>query len=124
MSEKAKQFGSGAIISAMVIFTVTGVFGWIGVTTAEVPALKAQAQAEFKHLNYNLNELKRTAQETNKQLKAYTEFHAINLSRITESLIGNKYKLMQLEEDCENNKVEISKCIQMNDSIGIKNESN
>lgn len=110
MSEKAKQFGSGAIISALVMFTLTGVFGWIGITTAEVPALKAQAQSEFKHLNTNISELTKTAKETNRQLQAYTEFHAVNLSRITESLVGHGYKLKELEKDCLENKQNIIKC--------------
>ena len=110
MSERTKQFGSGAIVSAMLIFTLTGVFGWIGVTTAEVPALKAQAQAEFMHLNKSIGELTMTAKETNKQLQAYTEFHAVNLSRLTEAIVGHGYEIRTLKKNCDENSLDIKKC--------------
>ena len=110
MSERTKQFGSGAIISAVLIFTLTGVFGWIGATTAEVPALKAQAQAEFMHLNKNISELTMTAKETNKQLQAYTEFHAVNLTRLTEAIVGHGYEIRTLKKDCDENSLDIKKC--------------
>ena len=110
MSERTKQFGTGAIISAMLIFTLTGVFGWIGVTTAEVPALKAQAQAEFMHLNKSIGELTMTAKETNKQLQAYTEFHAVNLSRLTEAIVGHGYEIKTLKKNCDENNMDIKKC--------------
>lgn len=110
MSERQKSFGSGAILTAMLIFAITGVMGWVGITASEVPALKATFKSEVGHLNKSLETLNITAKETNAQLKSYTEFHAVNLARITESLVTHKYRITELEKDCKENGNDIHNC--------------
>jgi len=110
MSEKTKSFGAGAILTGMIMFLVTGAMGMMWNNASHVPELEATFKTEIKHLNLSLNRLDATARETNKSLKAYTEYHAINIARITESLVTHKYKFNELEKDCDENRREIIKC--------------
>ncbi len=109
MSSNVKQFGAGAIVSALFLFVITGVVGWVGLWASKVPTLEATFKSEVTHLNLSLKKLTVTADETNSQLKAYTEYHAMNLARITESLITHKYRIQELEKDCIENHNEIVK---------------
>ncbi len=102
MSERSKTFGAGAILSALLIFTLTGVLGWLGIQASQVPTLEATFKSEVAHLNESIIVLTTTAKETNLALEAYTKYHAENLSRITESLITHKYKIDDLEGDIVN----------------------
>lgn len=86
---------------------------WVGEKASQVPKLEATLKSEVRHLNKSLASLTVTAKETNTQLRAYTEFHAINLSRITESLVTHKYRLRELEKDCGENRSDIKACKEM-----------
>ena len=110
MSSNVRQFGAGAIMA--MLFTpmlLAGVY-WIGDKASQVPRLEAIFRTEVVHLNKSLVTLTATAKETNAQLKTYTEYHAANLARITESLVTHKYRLQELEKDCSENHADIKLC--------------
>ncbi len=100
MSEKTKTLGAGMILSAIFVPVFLAMIYWIGAKAAQVPELEATFKLEIRHLNESIKVLTETAKDTNKQLKSYTEFHAANLARITESLVTHKYRLIDLEKDC------------------------
>ena len=110
MSEKTKTFGAGMILSAIFVPVFLTMIYWIGAKPAQVPELEATFKLEVKHLNESIQLLTETARDTNKQLKSYTEFHAVNLARITESLVTHKYRLIDLEKDCVNLKKDEMAC--------------
>ena len=106
MSENVKKFGSGAIITALLIFTLTGVFGWIGVTTVEVPALKAQAMVQFSHINNSLDRLTKSTIDTNKEIRRYSD----QFSLLAETMVMYGVQLEQLKEDCNENHIDLKNC--------------
>ena len=106
MSENVKKFGSGAIISALVLFTMTGVFGWIGVTTAEVPALKAQSKSEFAHINTNIRALTDSSIKTNKEISRFTG----QVMMLSETLVVYGLEIRELKKDCIENHTFIEEC--------------
>ena len=110
MSERAKKFGSGAIISALFIFTLTGVFGWIGITTVEVPALKAQSQAEFKNLNKNLDRLTIAQTITNKAILVNSNKQDDRLNELTNVIYSLGIEVRILRKDCDENHFDIKTC--------------
>ena len=44
MSNKVKSFGAGSILTAILIFILTGVFGWVGLETTKVPHISRSIQ--------------------------------------------------------------------------------
>ena len=110
MSEQVKRFGSGAIISALLIFTITGVFGWIGVTTAEVPALKAQAMVQFKNINDSLNELTQSNITTNKTLVDNSNKQEIILNTLSSMVYDLNLEVKLLKKDCDDNTIDVKEC--------------
>ncbi len=110
MSPKTKLFGSGAVISAIVIFTMTGVFGWIGVTTADVPALKAQSKVEFKNLNFNVDKLTKASINTNKAILDNSDKQDSRMHELTNIIYSLGIEVSVLKRDCAENHKDIGKC--------------
>lgn len=110
MSERVKQFGSGAIITALVIFTLTRVFGWIGGTMAEVPALKAQAISEFAHLNKSIDKLTESSIKTNETMILHVKSDTEIIKVLSETLISHDFMLKQMRDDCDEFSIELSAC--------------
>ena len=106
MSEKTKAIGTGAIITAILIFTMTGVFGWIGITTAEVPALKKQATIEFAHIKDTLNVLAESVISTNKEIRSYSE----DVRDLSETLVAYGIEIRELKKDCSTTEQKLNKC--------------
>ena len=106
MSENVKKFGSGAIITALLIFTLTGVFGWIGVTTAEVPALKAESKIQFANITKSIDRLADSSIETNKEIRRYSDQFSI----LAETMVMYGVQIEQLKEECSENHNDIKNC--------------
>jgi len=100
MSNTTRSFGAGAIITIIFAPIFLAMVYWIGEKASQVPQLEATFKTEVAHLNKALTKLTKTAEETNHALKAYTKYHAENLSRITEALVTHKYRIAELEDDC------------------------
>jgi len=111
MSNTTRSFGAGAIISTIFGSIFLMMIYWVGEKASQVPQLEATFKTEVAHLNKALITLTLTAKETNEQLKAYTQYHAENLSRITEALVTHKYRLTELEEVCNENEIVKQKCL-------------
>ena len=114
MSENVKKLGSGAIIGAMVIFTLTGVFGWIGVTTAEVPALKAQSETEFKNLNSNIDKLTEASIYTNRVITTNSNKQDARMNELSNFIYTLGIEVKVLRKDCDNNIADIKVCNEIN----------
>ncbi len=110
ISPTTKKFGSGAIISAIVIFTMTGVFGWIGVTTADVPALKAQSKVEFKNLNLNVDKLTKASINTNRAILDNSNKQDVRMNELTNIIYSLGIEVNVLKRDCVENANDINRC--------------
>ena len=110
MPKEVKQMGAGAILSAILIFTLTGVLGWVGITTVEVPALKAEAKAEFKHLNKSISSLLESSIMTNETIVNNSHQQSKDIKLLTEAVMQNRVELKEVRKDCDENHVDIKSC--------------
>jgi len=110
MGQDVKKFGSGAIITALLIFTLTGVFGWIGVTTTEIPALKARAITEFTNLNSNIDKLTMASIRTNKVITDNSNKQDKRMNELTDVMYSLGIEVRLLRKDCDDTLLDIKIC--------------